>query len=110
MNKIWKEIERYREAGAIHKIRGFNLKDSVSSNIRLKAAASEMIELSEALTEADADKKAKILDFLAQCELADLLLILFDLAQRRNWSIDDVEWAMLYKLNERFEIPENASI
>lgn len=113
MNKIWKLIEEYRNAGAIHKIRGFNLKEPVSSVVRMKAAASELIELTEQFTlreHVGSIREMGECDYEARHEMADLLIILFDTAQRNKWTLEDVENAMETKLKERFEIPENVTI
>lgn len=96
MNRAWAQVEYLRTKNARQRRRGWRLQDgTVSQNDRLDAAVQEIWELK------DSSKDGVKPDIK---ELADIMIVLMDFAQREGWTQDDIDDAMLLKMDERFEV------
>lgn len=87
MQRAWNEIRRLSAVGAVHNRKGFTLA-SRSPEAILEHASDELLELTQAPNDID--------------ELGDTLACLLHYAIRKNWSLDQIEDALLKKLTMRF--------
>lgn len=90
MQKAWRKIEDMIAANMEHNRKHFRLGD-VNPVFVLGQAVGEMKELMDAPDDRD--------------EMADLLGILIHYCIKQGWSMDDIEQAIIDKLDKRFMMP-----
>lgn len=86
MEKVWKKIEDIISNNDIHKRKGIVISQQKPKEI-LQHALEELIELNEAPDDIE--------------EMADILNCLVHYCQKKEWSQEDIEKAMIKKLDER---------
>lgn len=87
MHKAWDTVAAYVAANAHNPGKGYRLKDLTDKQV-LRYAAAEMVELLLAPNQMD--------------EMADLLGCLFHYAQRKGWTLAQLEQELIRKLRVRF--------
>lgn len=89
MERCWNEAKRLLESNARHR-KGFRLQE-LSEETVLSQAQSELNELK--LSPDDPD------------EMADVLGVLFHYANKKGWTMEEIEQRMLDKFSIRFDRP-----
>ena len=89
MTKSWNKIIELKNRNAKHR-KGFHI-NNISQKERINAAVQELLELKDSFP------------WYSLYELADVLAILLHFAQVQGWSLKDLDDAILYKLQLRFE-------
>ena len=96
MNKAYEQVAFLAEHGRHIKLDRW-LRDLSYADM-IEHAHKELSELQDALKDGP--------DNGAIFELADLLCIAMHVAIRNGWSLTEIQSAMLYKLDSRFDTPE----